>query len=63
MKKVFLSFLFLQSLLLLSGKAASPINAIYPGAILPDDRGIHVNAHGGGMLYYEGKYYWFGEHK
>ncbi|KAA6343026.1 Beta-glucanase [termite gut metagenome] len=63
MKKVFLSFLFLQSLLILSGKAASPINAIYPGAILPDDRGVHVNAHGGGMLYYEGKYYWFGEHK
>ncbi|KAA6325857.1 Beta-glucanase [termite gut metagenome] len=63
MKTVFLSILFLQSLLISSGKAASHINAIYPGVVLSDDRGIHVNAHGGGILYYEGKYYWFGEHK
>jgi len=28
-----------------------------------DDHGIHINAHGGGVLFYEGIYYWFGEHK
>lgn len=22
-----------------------------------------INAHGGGVLYHEGKYYWFGEHR
>jgi beta-xylosidase len=24
---------------------------------------VHINAHGGGMLYADGIYYWFGEHK
>lgn len=28
-----------------------------------DNKGQHVNAHGGGLLLHEGKYYWFGEHK
>ena len=34
-----------------------------PGAIWPDNNGIHINAHGGGILFHEGVYYWFGEHK
>lgn len=34
-----------------------------PGELWPDNKGIHINAHGGGILFYEGKYYWFGEHK
>lgn len=34
-----------------------------PGHIWPDDRGIHINAHGGGILQYKNVYYWFGEHK
>lgn len=34
-----------------------------PGQIWPDDKGVHINAHGGGILYQNGKYYWFGEHK
>jgi hypothetical protein len=34
-----------------------------PGEIWPDDKGIHINAHGGGVLLHDGKYYWFGEHK
>jgi hypothetical protein len=28
-----------------------------------DTDGVHINAHGGGILYYNGQYYWFGEHK
>ena len=35
---------------------------IASGEIWPDDRGEHINAHGGGMAY-EGTYYWYGEHK
>jgi beta-glucanase (GH16 family) len=35
----------------------------YPGETWKDSNGIHINAHGGGVLYHEGKYYWFGEHK
>lgn len=29
----------------------------------PDTEGTHINAHGGGVLHHEGRYYWFGEHK
>ncbi|MCC9135612.1 glycoside hydrolase family 43 protein [Pontibacter silvestris] len=34
-----------------------------PGEIWPDTDGEHINAHGGGVLYHKGTYYWFGEHK
>lgn len=34
-----------------------------PGAKWADNKGVHINAHGGGILYQKGKYYWFGEHK
>ncbi|WP_321317790.1 glycoside hydrolase family 43 protein [Labilibaculum sp.] len=37
--------------------------AFRPGELWLDDKGQHINAHGGGMLFHEGKYYWFGEHK
>ena len=33
------------------------------GEIWPDNQGTHINAHGGGVLFHEGIYYWFGEHK
>ncbi|KAA5549155.1 glycoside hydrolase family 43 protein [Adhaeribacter rhizoryzae] len=40
------------------------INASFkPGQIWADADGQHINAHGGGILYHKGKYYWFGEHK
>lgn len=29
----------------------------------PDNNGVHINAHGGGVLFHDGTYYWFGEHK
>jgi hypothetical protein len=38
-------------------------NTFEPGAIWPDDKGVHINAHGGGLLEHQGVYYWFGEHK
>ena len=36
---------------------------ILPGELWPDNNGQHINAHGGGILYHNGTYYWFGEHK
>jgi hypothetical protein len=36
---------------------------IVPGALWPDNHGVHINAHGGGMLVHDGLVYWFGEHK
>lgn len=34
-----------------------------PGELWPDNHGVHINAHGGGVLFHDGIYYWFGEHK
>jgi hypothetical protein len=39
------------------------LNSFRPGAIWPDDNGVHLNAHGGGVLFHAGVYFWFGEHK
>ncbi len=35
--------------------------AFTPGKLWLDDRGEHINAHGGGILFHEGVYYWYGE--
>jgi len=34
-----------------------------PGEIWPDNKGVHINAHGGGILKVNDTYYWYGEHK
>jgi len=39
------------------------VSEFRPGELWPDQRGVHINAHGGGILFHEGIYYWFGEHK
>ncbi|UEG54527.1 glycoside hydrolase family 43 protein [Mucilaginibacter daejeonensis] len=44
-------------------QAPAKFTQFTPGAIWPDNNGVHINAHGGGILYQKGKYYWFGEHK
>ncbi len=33
------------------------------GGIWPDTAGVHINAHGGGLLKEGGLWYWYGEHK
>ena len=47
------------------GKQPSVENGgtIRPGELWLDNDGRHINAHGGGVLEYDGTYYWFGEHK
>jgi len=55
-----------QLLLLLacvSPDHAAGADAFTPGEVWPDDKGVHINAHGGGVLFHDGTYYWFGEHK
>lgn len=49
----------LYSLAVLDASAGPQI--IRPGDIWPDNRGQHIQAHGGGILRWEGTYYWFGE--
>ncbi|WP_051234456.1 glycoside hydrolase family 43 protein [Flavobacterium denitrificans] len=34
-----------------------------PGKQWKDTDGVHINAHGGGILFVDGVYYWYGEHK
>lgn len=42
----------------------SELGAVFhPGAIWTDQNGAPINAHGGGILFHAGIYYWFGEHK
>lgn len=38
-------------------------NTFKPGQLWLDNRGVHINAHGGGLMYQNGTYYWYGEHK
>ena len=43
------------------GSGAAELPVIRPGEVWPDDRGQHIQAHGGGILQLGGVYYWFGE--
>ena len=59
--KVELLILIIVTMLIAS--CNNRLKTINPGEIWPDNNDIHINAHGGGLLFHEGKYYWFGEHK
>jgi hypothetical protein len=63
MKSVFFSFLLLMSAM--AGCSDDKrYQSFFPGELWLDNNGVHVNAHGGGVLYdRDGRYYWFGEHK
>ena len=38
-------------------------NKIYPGKTMKDENGNKIQAHGAGMIYEDGTYYWYGENK
>jgi len=42
---------------------AGSTSLFVPGAVWPDTDGMPINAHGGGILFHEGVYYWYGEFK
>ena len=42
---------------------AADTHVFKPGELWLDAGGKPINAHGGGMLYHQGTYYWYGEHK
>ena len=44
-------------------KESQALTQIRPGEIWPDTAGKPINAHGGGILFHEGTYYWYGEIK
>jgi hypothetical protein len=45
----------------LSGLAQNKV--IDPGAVWPDDKGNHIQAHGGGIIKIKNTYYWYGEER
>jgi len=55
--------IFLAAALLCTAFHARAGDAFRPGVLWLDDKGVHINAHGGGILEDHGVYYWFGEHK
>jgi hypothetical protein len=55
------SFVILLSMIVLTSTAAP--QTIKPGEIWPDDRGKHIQAHGGGIIKVGDTYYWFGEER
>lgn len=50
-------------LVMAASAGARSLERITPGQEWPDRKGEHINAHGGGLLFHEGKYYWYGENR
>ena len=50
-------------LVMAASVGAQSLECITPGQEWPDRKGEHINAHGGGLLFHEGKYYWYGENR
>lgn len=53
-----ISFVFIQC-----DHSSDRMTSFRPGELWLDNNGVHINAHGGGMLFHDGLYYWYGEHK
>ena len=43
--------------------SAQKTTVFSPAQIWSDNRGLPINAHGGGVIFHDGMYYWYGEHK
>ena len=50
-------------LIILFASCAQNKKKFYPGELWLDNNQVHINAHGGGILYHNNLYYWVGEHK
>ena len=62
MKQLILLILFFN-LDLLQAQDMGSKTKILPGKLWNDSRGEPINAHGGGVIYHKGMYYWYGTHK
>jgi len=50
-------------LLTVAISASAQNKVINPGAVWPDNRGQHIQAHGGGIIKIKDTYYWYGEER
>jgi Glycosyl hydrolases family 43 len=55
MKRMLLAFLVSLA------AARAQVEEFRPGQAWPDRDGVHINAHGGGIFFHEGTYYWCGQ--
>ena len=62
MAKLLLLFVICVGLLPVAVQAQENTEFI-PGEVWKDTDGNPINAHGGGVLYHDGTYYWYGEYK
>ena len=58
---ILLTTLLLASVGITNGQ--EKLQSFKPGELWPDNKGVHINAHGGGILKVNNTYYWYGEHK
>jgi hypothetical protein len=61
LRATLIDFATAARLFLAIGAVKAAPATIKPGEIWPDDRGQHIQAHGGGMLKLGDTFYWFGE--
>ena len=61
MKYSILTFIAFAAALVAVQAAPASQNSILPGEVWNDDQGKPINAYGGGVLFHEGVYYWYGE--
>ncbi len=64
MRKILLLFLTILSLTVGAQEVTNAVHSSFrPGKLWFDIDGRLINAHGGGILYHGGRYWWYGEHK
>lgn len=57
------SFLLVVFMALCAMIFAQKTAVFSPAKVWSDNKGRPINAHGGGVIFFEGTYYWYGEHK
>jgi len=58
-----MKYSLLVAFLIVSLTGFAQNKVISPGAVWPDDKGNHIQAHGGGIIKIKDTYYWYGEER
>lgn len=62
-KLLFTAFTLAYALLAGQWARAQKLDRINPGELWPDEKGAHIQAHGGGITKVKDTYYWYGEER
>lgn len=55
--------LLLTAIMAICSCSNKKTDSFFPGELWLDNNNVHINAHGGGIIFDKDRYYWFGEHK